>query len=68
MIELAFTVCLLASPERCDERRLTFAETISTRVCMTQGQAELARWSEAHPKWRITRWKCRAVRHITLDI
>lgn len=67
MIELVFTVCLLASPERCDERHLTYAETMTPMACLMRGQAQLATWNEANPKWQITRWKCRPVRTAIRD-
>jgi len=59
MIELVFVTCLLASPEVCETRSLLFAETMSTRACVTRAQPELARWSESNLRWRITRWSCR---------
>jgi len=62
MIELIFTACLVASPEKCEERHLTFAETLTPMQCLMGAQPELAKWGEAHPKWRIGRWKCQNVR------
>lgn len=61
MIELVFTVCLVAAPETCEDRHLTFTENIGTRQCLIGAQPHLARWNEANPKWRIGRWKCRPV-------
>lgn len=57
MIELVFTVCLLASPGSCREERPGFAGG-SMLSCMTQGQFYAARWLEEHPAWRISRWRC----------
>lgn len=62
MIELIFTACLVTSPERCEERNLTFMEPLSPMQCLMGAQPELAKWSEAHPKWQIGRWKCQSVR------
>lgn len=67
MIELAFTVCLIAASDTCTEKRLLFAETMTPMQCLTGAQVELAKWSEAHPKWRITRWKCGNASAITRD-
>ena len=26
--------------------------------CMLDAQAVIEQWSQAHPKWKITAWKC----------
>jgi len=67
MIELVFTACLVATPETCEDRHLTFAESLSPMQCLMGAQPELAKWSEAHPKWEIGKWKCRAVRTASRD-
>ena len=67
MIELVFTACLLASPEKCESRHLTFAENISPMQCLMGAQPELAKWTAANPKWRIARFKCQTVRSATRD-
>lgn len=67
MIELIFTVCLVASPESCEERHLTFAEAMTPMQCLMGAQPELAKWSEAHPKWRIGKWRCRPVQTALRD-
>lgn len=67
MIELVFTACLIASPDKCEDKHLTFAENISPMACLMGAQPQLARWNEANPKWRIGRWKCRHVRTAARD-
>lgn len=56
MLELAFTVCLLTSPESCEERSLLFTD-VSRMQCMLGAQAVLAPWSEEHPRWRIESYR-----------
>jgi len=59
MIELVFSVCLADAPDRCKDVRLTFiAESVTPQQCMLHGQAEIAKWAEGHPNWRVRRWKC----------
>ena len=58
MLELAFTVCLLASPADCEERSLLFVE-VSPMQCMLGAQEVLAPWSLEHPGWRIDSYRCR---------
>ena len=68
MIELVFTVCLATSADTCQEKRLTYAENISPRVCMMMAQPELAKWSVGNPKWQIKRWHCKTVDFATVDL
>ncbi len=67
MIELIFIACLSTAPGQCRERSLLYAD-ISARVCVMRAQPELARWAEAHPRWRVARWRCAPVRPGGRDI
>ncbi|WP_138469336.1 hypothetical protein [Poseidonocella sp. HB161398] len=58
MIELAFVICLAASPGACREESKIYVD-LPLRACLLRGQAELARWSGTHPGWLIRRWSCR---------
>lgn len=59
MIELLLSVCLIDEPRRCKEVNLTYtADAVTPHQCMMFGQAEIAKWSAGHPKWRIEKWKC----------
>lgn len=60
MIELLFVACLSTAPDQCQERRLLFTE-ISPMTCMMGAQPELARWTQTHPAFRVTGWKCQIV-------
>jgi hypothetical protein len=57
MLELAFTVCLLASPEHCEGRSLLFVD-VSPMQCMMGAQTVLAPWSEENPGWQIDSYRC----------
>jgi hypothetical protein len=57
MLELAFTVCMLASPDRCEERSLLFVD-ISPLQCAIGAQAVLASWSLEHSQWHIVDSRC----------
>jgi hypothetical protein len=57
MLELAFTVCLLADPANCEERSLLFVD-VSPMQCMIGAQSALAPWVEEHPAWRIDSFRC----------
>jgi hypothetical protein len=59
MIELILATCLLDEPTACKEVSLIYSvESVTLMQCMMGAQPEIARWSEAHPKWRVTRWSC----------
>jgi hypothetical protein len=57
MIELVFTVCLLASPTSCRDERVDLVSE-SLMACLTQGQFYAARWIEEHPAYSLSRWRC----------
>jgi hypothetical protein len=58
-IELILTVCTLAQPAACDERRLLFSsESGSVRGCMIQAQPFIAQWVGDHPNVTVSRWRC----------
>lgn len=59
MIELLFVTCLAAAPTECGEHRLILGD-MTPAHCLWVAQPELARWMEAHPELRISRWRCRA--------
>lgn len=59
MMELVFVACLLSAPDRCEERSLQYVDVPSVMTCVMGAQPQLAEWAEAHPNWRVARWKCR---------
>ena len=61
MIELVIAACLMSG--ECQESRLTYdANEVSLLTCMIAGQAEVARWQQDHPAWRVRRWRCDVAR------
>lgn len=59
MIEIIVTACMINDLRHCQEEHLSFmAESVTPQQCMKNGQAELVKWAERHPKWHITRWSC----------
>ena len=58
MIELAFTVCMVASPDACEKRSLLFTD-ISPQRCIAGAPPQLAKWATEHQGWRIAEWSCR---------
>ena len=59
MIELVFVACLATAADACAERSLLRLPESGLTGCMVTAQAQLARWGEAHPGYRVVRWSCR---------
>lgn len=58
-VQIVLTVCALAQPAACGERRLTLAsQGGSLRGCMMQAMPYIAQWSGEHPNVLVTRWRC----------
>lgn len=61
MISIVFTACLFGDPSACSEKQLAFEGegNITPYTCVMYGQAELAKWQENHPNYRITKFGCK---------
>lgn len=58
MLRLVFMVCMLNSPDICEEREMLIHEDMPVVACVMGAVPDLARWRETHPNWRVTRWRC----------
>ncbi|HSI42339.1 MAG TPA: hypothetical protein VLA00_17470 [Xanthobacteraceae bacterium] len=59
-MELILSICLVATPGVCKEEYIALeAEKVSLPTqCVFGAQPMIAEWSESHPKWRVTKWRC----------
>ncbi len=59
-MELILSICLIANPGTCREEAVSVgAELRPAPVqCMIGAPPVIAEWSETHPKWKVTRWRC----------
>lgn len=57
-VTLVLTVCLLSAPEKCREERLQLEAQASIITCMSRSVMYVALWSEQHPAFRVTKWRC----------
>lgn len=57
MVTLILVVCLSTTPDICREERPPI-DVESPMSCMVQGQQIAAEWTEEHPKWRLSAWRC----------
>ena len=57
MVTLTLVVCLSSMPNICHEEHPP-VDVLSTTACMIQGQQIAAEWTEQHPKWQVTGWRC----------
>ena len=59
MIAILISACLVSNPGVCREHRLPLTvENADQMHCMLHAPAHFAQWTEEHPGWRITRWRC----------
>lgn len=59
MIHIIASICSIVVGSHCQDLKLSFEkENITPFACFTYGQIELAKWTEDHPNWYITKWKC----------
>lgn len=60
MLEILVVACLINSPEKCKDVSLSFSgDSVTPMQCLMQAQPEIAKWTEGHPNWKITRYTCR---------
>lgn len=65
MIEIVLSVCMIGEPARCKDVRLSYlADSVTPHQCMLYGQAEIAKWTEGNPNWKIERWSCGQARQV----
>ncbi len=55
---LVMTVCTLADPDICEEKRIRLDGELAVTRCMWVAQPIMAQWLGEHPQWRIVRWSC----------
>jgi hypothetical protein len=58
-MDMILAVCLLADLTRCREERINISvDPVGPHHCMMVSQPIIAEWTQAHPKWTVTRWRC----------
>jgi hypothetical protein len=67
MIELLIAACLTAGDDCREFSQLYDARDVSLMTCIASGQAEIARWQQSHPDWRVQRWSCGSPEERALD-
>lgn len=61
MFQITMTICSILHGATCKEAELLYVDegqSMMPYACMIGGMIELAKWSEAHPNWTVSRWKC----------
>lgn len=57
MLDLLLTVCMIADPSNCKVQRIEFQG--SQMECAFGGQYTASAWLAEHPKWKLTKWRCK---------
>jgi hypothetical protein len=58
LVNLVMTVCLVASPGKCRQEKLSFESRGSLMTCMFLAQSEIVKWSAEHPALTVKKWLC----------
>lgn len=58
MIQLVLVYCMIATPDRCIERRQVFERPLTERECLMNAQSVAQEYLAEHPQWRLARWRC----------
>jgi hypothetical protein len=58
MIVRVFLACLRATPDLCQEQRISYLPEIGLMTCMMQAQPQLAEWLQSRPDLTVARWTC----------
>lgn len=58
MIAIVISACLIGDPGVCQKYRIPLARGVNATACLIQAPPHFAKWSAAHPKWQIMRWRC----------
>jgi hypothetical protein len=66
-MNLVLLVCLAGSPDTCHEERMLIGASLGdARMCLASAVPAIAEWSEEHPGYMISRWKCGDAREALL--
>jgi hypothetical protein len=58
MAELVVMVCLLATPEKCQEFNVPGASTADVVTCIRQGGDKSAEWQKQNTQYFVIGWRC----------
>ncbi len=58
MAELVVMVCLLATPEKCQEFNVPGASTPDVVTCIRQGGVKSNAWQEQNSRYFVIGWRC----------
>jgi len=58
MIDLILVYCLVASPDKCLERREVLDSVVDMTTCTMRAQTSAQDYLLTHPLYRLSRWRC----------
>jgi hypothetical protein len=58
VIQLVIVYCLVANASTCIEDRPVFEQPLTPMSCMMNAQFVGQQYVNAHPDWRMARWRC----------
>ena len=60
MIAIIISACLISDPSVCKDYKIPLMMDVDSRLCLMHAPPHFGKWSNEHPGWRITKWRCGA--------
>ena len=58
LVQIILTVCTLAMPEQCEDRKITIEWSGTLTRCVMDAPPYIAEWIDVHANLRAERWRC----------
>jgi hypothetical protein len=58
MLAIVLSACLTNDPNVCRDYKIPIDADIDAMTCMAEAPPHFAKWTEEHPGWQVTRWRC----------
>jgi len=58
MLAIIISACLISDPAVCKDYKIPLLSGIDPTRCALYAPAHFGKWSNEHPGWRITKWRC----------
>ena len=58
MLAIVLSACLTNDPNVCRDYKIPIDANIDAMTSMAEAPPHFAKWSQEHPGWQVTRWRC----------
>ncbi|PPD00138.1 MAG: hypothetical protein CTY31_08585 [Hyphomicrobium sp.] len=60
MLAIILSACLANDPSVCRDYKIPLSSDVDVTNCAMSAPPHFAKWTEEHPGWNITKWRCTA--------